>query len=173
MTFALPLFAPLTRTFAPVNFGDSNWQTVLENFNTVIAPIYGNQANALDKIAQKKDRICELLFKEKIPVGLLVYKNILSNEHSQYGINQSIEVKTLMVIDSNNNSGKGLGTDLINRVQSVAETLKAQYIHVTVSETKEDALAFFQKKNFKTQYAFDSLYKKGVTEYLLARPISG
>jgi hypothetical protein len=77
-------------------------------FKEVLEPIYGSQEKALRKIREGEDRIC-LLATESTgnPVGVLQYKTELSNEFADLGIQNSLELKTLFVINAQENSGKG------------------------------------------------------------------
>lgn len=139
-------------------------------FKNVLEPLYGDQTSALNKIKQGEDRICLLAQNDQgEPVGVLQYKTILSNE---YGLDNSLEIKSLFVVEPGSNSGKGIGSALLDTAIKAAQAFKTHSIHLTVSETKIDSLNFFNKKGFKIIETFPGPYKKNVNEYLLKLDIS-
>lgn len=145
---------------------------VEEIFNRVLTPLYGDQMKAINQIRESVDRKCYLLFDNDLPAGVLVFKTVLSNEFAEFGITDSIEIKSLFVHNAEQNSGRGLGSNLINKLMEEVSDLALNHkgIHVTVSETKEDSMAFFQKKGFKIAHAWKDRYVQNVTEYLLSCP---
>ena len=147
---------------------------VTEIFNRILTPLYGSQDKALQQIRESKDRKCFLLYENEMPAGVLVFKTILSNEFAEFGLRNSIEVKSLFVDQSQQNSGRGLGSALIDKLKEEVEHLSVPFegIHVTVSETKEDSLMFFKKKGFIVAHAWKGRYITDVTEYLLSCPRS-
>ena len=161
------------RVFHRVTESDFNKMNVLtEIFNRVLEPLYGSQRKALCQIAEGKDRHCYLLYENEVPAGVLVFKTIPSDEFSAFGVVNSVEVKSLFVDNSQKNSGKGLGSALLNKLHKEIEALEipVQGMHVTVSESKDDSLAFFQKKGFQIAHVWEGRYKTGVNEYLLYCP---
>lgn len=152
--------------FENVNGSSPYFSIIKEQFEQVIAPIYGDQTTALAKIAEATDRICEVLLIEKNVMGVLVYKTEPNNEFEEYGAKQSLELKTLFVVNAHSQSGKGVGTLLIDRIKEVAKNDIFDSITVTISETRNDALTFFQKKEFKHVGSFADKYKKGEMELL-------
>jgi ribosomal protein S18 acetylase RimI-like enzyme len=144
---------------------------VCDEFNSVIAPIYGNQDEALIKIAAATDRICEVLIEDlsnKI-AGILVYKSHPIDEFASFGVHQALELKTLFVVDAANQSGKGIGSRLIERVKNVAfNEGNFEAIVVTVSDEKPESQDFFAKKEFVKIASFAGKYKAGVVEALYA-----
>lgn len=160
------------RVFHLVDPGSDRFQDLTEIFNRILVPLYGPQDDALAKIALGQDRVAYLLYEGENAVAVLVFKTILSNEFADKGALNSVEIKSLFVDHSAENSGRGLGSALINYLfQEVhALGLKQDGIHVTVSETKKDSLAFFQKKGFQIIYEMQGEYIDGVTEYLLYMP---
>lgn len=149
-----------------------NILTVL--LNNVIAPVYGSQISSIEKIQKGKDRIGELLKSENGKVlGVLIFKTAPTNEFSNYNIKNACEIKTLFVTQAENNSKKGLGTLLLNRVEDYAKKNKMEYIIVTVSDKKADALKFFEKKGFlkASNYNGVNQYKIGDEEFLLFKKI--
>lgn len=143
-----------------------------EIFNRILAPLYGSQDKALQQIREGLDRKCFLLYENEMPAGVLAFKTVLSNEFAQYGLKKSIEIKSLFVDQSQQNSGRGLGSALIDKLKEEVKLLDVPYegIHVTVSEQKEESLMFFKKKGFSITHAWKDRYQKGVTEYLLSCP---
>lgn len=129
------------------------FQQVKSLFEEVIEPIYGNQDAALQKIASAEDRTCELFIETvdtvKKVAGIIVYKNEPTDEFKEYGALKALEIKTLFVADANQNSGRGIGSKLLNRVCEIAKKPRFDCIVVTVSQTKEESSLFFTKKGFQ------------------------
>ncbi len=157
------------RLFHPVQRESEKMAELQKIFERILVPLYGSQTDALSKIESAKDRSCYLLCEENLPVGVLVFKTILSNEFSEFGIKDSIEIKSLFVVDSENNSGRGLGSTLFQKAVEEASKLGLGHkaFHVTVSETKEESLAFFKRKGFQIVHKWVGRYIDKVTEYLL------
>jgi len=157
-------------TFRMAPESKERMDVVTKVFQENIVPLYGDQTAALTKIQEAKDRHCELLFEGETPVGVLVYKKDPNDECVKFeGREQSLEIKTLFVIQSQENSGRGLGSQLLQRVVQKAENVRAKAIHVTVSENKPESLAFFQKKSFSVIQTVEGLYQEGVKEFVLQR----
>lgn len=144
-------------------------QVVSKAFNRQIKPLYGDQTEALSKIFRGLDRTGELLLENGTPAGILVYKNKPTNEFKDFGIENSTEIKTLMLIDPERSSGRGLGSHLMNRVDEVAISSKAFGEHVTVSGNKEDSMSFFKKKGFETVLIWKDIYVHNSDEHLMNR----
>lgn len=140
-------------------------------FEEILVPLYGSQEDALSKIASAKDRICHLLYEIIQPVGVIAFKTILSNEFEEHGIRDSIEIKSLFVVDPEKNSGRGIGSTLLDKVIKETHRLGILYasLHVTVSEKKQDSLIFFKKKGFRIIHQWDGKYTESTKEYLLSR----
>lgn len=163
----------LNRKFYPV--GGENldkMEIIAEIFNRILTPLYGSQAKAIQQIRESSDRRCYLLYEGETPSGVLMFKTVLSNEFAEFGIRNSIEIKSLFVDNAAQNSGKGLGSALVDKLkeESAKLALGESGIHVTVSETKQDSLLFFRKKGFEITHAWKNKYIQGVTEYLLFCP---
>lgn len=161
-----PTHTPPKLLWSPVVGGSDTFKLLTEVFERTLQPLYGSQGAALSKIASGKDRTCYLLFDNDEAVGVLVYKNAPSNEFQKFGIVNSLEVKSLFLIDPEKHSGRGLGSVLLDKVITAAKALQMQSIHVTVSEKAQGSHEFFSKKQFQVIKTFDSLYQKGVKEYL-------
>lgn len=169
---AYPFDQPPTLNFHRVNQSSPYMPQLRDIFEKIIKPLYGPQEDALNKIGQAKDRACYMLYEGNRPVGVIVFKTELSNEFASSNIHDSIEIKSLFVVDSTSNSGRGLGTTLLNKIIEEGEKLKINHagFHVTVSETKQESLTFFQRKGFRIADEWRGKYKDATTEYLLARP---
>jgi ribosomal protein S18 acetylase RimI-like enzyme len=160
-------------SFIRLEKNSPSFEFVKEIFARMIKPVYGDISLTLEKIKKGEDRRCEFMVSEESGecLGLIIYKTALVNEFAKLGIRNSLEVKTLLVIDPEKNSGRGIGTALLKRVESVASQLNASSMHLTVSEMRPQALKFFEKRNFKVHATWQDKYKKGVKEYLLAKPL--
>ncbi len=169
---SLPLYAEF-RSFREVGGVHlEHFSALTEIFRRILTPLYGSQDKALEQIRAAFDRKCFLLFEGETAVGVLVFKTVLSNEFEEYGVRDSIEIKSLFLDQSVSNSGRGLGSVLVDKVKEEAEKLKLGHegLHVTVSETKKESLMFFMKKGFSIAHEWKDKYQKGVTEYLLSCP---
>jgi WD40 repeat protein len=147
-------------------------EVVAEIFNRILEPLYGPQAKAISQIEASSDRKCFLLYEGPVPRAVLVFKTVLSSEFAEFGVDDSIEVKSLFVDHSQQNSGRGLGSALVNKLKQEVEKLGLPHkgIHVTVSETKQESLMFFRKKGFEVVHTWDGRYIEGVKEHLLQLP---
>lgn len=169
----LSLSGPPRKFFYPVGGEHLEKMGVIsEIFNRILTPLYGSQDKAIEQIRESKDRKAFLMYEEEVPVGVLVFKTVLSDEFAQQNIRKSVEIKSLFVDQSSQNSGRGLGSALVDKLKEEVEKMGLGHegIHVTVSETKQESLFFFQKKGFQIAHAWKDRYIKGVTEYLLSCP---
>lgn len=158
--------------FEQVDGTCAHMKTISDLFQNTIAPLYGDQTDALKKIAEAKDRLSYLLLNENgNALGVLVFKRISSQEFETLGINKAIELKTLFVVDAGKNSGVGLGSQLLKQCLEYAESINAENIVVTVSEEKPESLKFFERKGFKKISAMQDKYKNGITEFILAKSL--
>jgi len=146
---------------------------VREIFNRVLRPLYGSQEKALRQISASEDRTLFLLYNGQDPVGVLQFKTIPSNEYEQFGVNDSIEIKSLFLNQSQANSGRGLGSALVNKLYQECSKLQVPFTgyHVTVSEDKQESLRFFEKKGFEIVHTWVGRYQDGKKEHLLYRPV--
>lgn len=120
-----------------------------------------------DKMWFKNDRIVEVLMINDEMVGNLIYKTKLSNEFECHGIVNSLEVKSLYLFDADNNSGKGFGTLLFNRMMEISEEYQTKSIHVTVSEEVPESLEFFRTKGFASKVELPIKFKPNVNQHLM------
>ena len=81
--------------------------------------------------------------------------NNSQDEFSNLGIKKSLEVKTLVVIDPEENSGKGYRTQLLNEAISSAYRRRASGIHLIVSSKAEETKKFLLNKDFKVVHSFE------------------
>jgi ASC-1-like (ASCH) protein/N-acetylglutamate synthase-like GNAT family acetyltransferase len=162
--------SPQSLTFYPVVDKCKHLPILKEIFKTVLEPLYGSQEQALNKIILGQDRKCFLLYEQENPVGLVAFKTLFTDEFASFGLQKSIEIKSLFVVNAEKNSGRGLGLILLNKV--VEETNKLmighESFHVTVSENKSESLNFFQRRGFKIINEWEGKYVPNVKEYLLS-----
>ncbi len=161
------------REFVHVDGSDPvKFEVLSEIFHRILTPLYGPQEKALRQIQEGFDRKCFLLYEGKQAVGVLQFKTVLSDEFEEFGASKSIEIKSLFVDHSVNNSGRGLGSTLVDKLKEEVDKLGLEHlgIHVTVSETKKESLMFFQKKGFEIVHKWQDRYLPGVAEYLLSCP---
>lgn len=141
-------------------------------FNRDIAPLYGDQHEALNKIFMGVDRTCEVLVStdDKEELGIIVHKDALTNEFVDLGFDQAFEIKTLVVINPDKNSGKRIASHLLHRIAKKAIELKAKSVCVTVSSAKPESLAFFLKYGFTITKLSRNHYVEGLDEFFLFHP---
>ena len=154
-----------TPSFRIVDDQCKHFPNVVSTFNERIRPIYGSQESALEKVGKGQDRVCEMLFDNGAPKAFIVYKKAVNTQ--DVPSKKTLELKTLIVMNPEVDSGKGYGSILAARVEQVAKDRLADGVFVTVSSEKQDALSFFKKKGFTTQKACPDLYKPGSTEEFL------
>ncbi len=141
-------------------------------FNRDIAPLYGDQHEALNKIFMGVDRTCEVLVSidDKEELGIIVHKNALTSEFIDFGFDRAFEIKTLAVINPEKNSGKRIASHLLHRIGKKAIDLKAKSVCVTVSSAKPESLAFFLKYGFTIAKLSRNHYVEGLDEFFLFHP---
>jgi len=150
----------------------SDLQAVVSTvFQKVLEPLYGSQRGALDKIFQGQDRKTRVFHYKGNPCGILVYKRDPSDEFAAFGVRESLEIKTLFLIDPAQNGGKGIAGKMLESAESFARRNNIASLHVTVSENKPESLLFFTKKKFVEKANFSDRYIPGVTEKLLAKTL--
>lgn len=154
----------MSSTFCVVDNRCSNFSIVREAFQRLIAPLYGDQEKALSLIGEGGDRLCEVLFVDELPKGLLVYKKAIEE-----GV---LELKTLCLVNPDADSGFGYGSRLYERLMQIARIRGAERVLVTVSTSKPESLTFFQKKGFDVIKQAPDLYVKDATEIFLERPVA-
>lgn len=133
-------------SFVPVAAGSFHFKTVQSTFKKLISHIYGDQKAALAKIKEGKDRTCEIMLNYHNPLGIVVYKNFLQNE---YGLSNALELKTLLLLNPQKNSGHGYGSRLFQRIDEVAKELGADMVYCTASSKVEDSIKCAMKNGYK------------------------
>lgn len=146
---------------------EERFKVVQDLFTRFIVPMYGPQEDFIKKIQSGEDHVCRLLYNRDVPVGLIVFKRALSNQYSLHKVMDSLEISTLCLTDPATFSGRGYGTKLLDRILEVAKDLDAQSVHTTVNEASKDAVAFFQKKQFRIAHTFNAPERK----FLLVRSL--
>lgn len=172
MAASLSALAAPQREFFHVSSASPQSMNVLTRiFEQILTPLYGSQKKALEQIGKGEDRTCFLLYEQNRPVGVIAFKTILSDEFKEFNVENSIEIKSLFVVDSSQNSGKGIGSQLFQKVEEEADRLGLGHkgFHVTVSHTKKESLVFFLRKGFKIAHAWPGKYTSDGIEYLLSR----
>ena len=107
-----------------------------------------------------------MLTQDGDPKGFLVFKTDLSDEYADFGIVNSLELKTLCLINLKQNKGQGFGTALVDRAKKEARLLGASGIHLTLSEASM-MLGFYENADFKIQYSWLGKFQPGKSERLL------
>lgn len=154
---------PSKGNFDVVTKDSPHFERVVELFKEVIAPLYGDQAVALDRIAKAADRTCEVLVIEGVAKAILVYKNEPVQEFECAP--NAPEIKTLFVIPGAR--GAGLGKQVMERVKQVANQAKFESVAVTVSENVPISLNYFERSGFERKVSWEGKYITGVTEHLM------
>ena len=158
---------PHSHAFEVVSGSDHpHFGVVKEAFQTIIAPLYGNQEVPLRKIACGYDRTCLLLTQGNEPRGLLLFKKELSNEYENLGIQNSLEVKTLCLLNSHKYGKQGFGTKLLNRAKDEARKLGASGVHLTISQ-KLGVLGFYLGQDFCQKTVWRNKFQQEDNELLL------
>jgi len=83
---------PVVR-FVEVNENHPLFPQVEDLFIKIIAPLYGDQTEGLNKIGKAKDRECQLLMEGKEIRGVLVYKKQPNDDFAQVGGYEPLKLK--------------------------------------------------------------------------------
>jgi len=151
--------------FITLKRSSPHFEKVEKVFREILEPLYGSQDSSIEKIKAREDRKSELLLYNDNPVGLIVYKKEKQDEFSKYGIRDSFELKTFLVIDRERNAEKGYDILLLNRVLKLARRKFATSVHLTAPEQYN--AGFFRSKGFSVTRTWKDKYVQGVTEHLL------
>ena len=154
-------------SFLPVRGYPNRLKAVQKTFDSVLKPLYGSQTSALKKLFTGRDRKGRLACINDSPCGLIVYKLQPTDEYADVGVSNSLEIKSLFLIDAEKHSGKGL----LQYVTQKANATKANTLHVTVSELVPESLRFFYRNGFRLVRDFPGKYIENVTEHLLAKSL--
>ena len=154
--------------FKRVLDGTPEFDHVKHYLNSQISKLYGSQEKAIQKIAEGKDRNCELLTgKNAEEYGILIYKNQLTSQIKNLSFPGTFVIKTLFVINPLENSGKRVATRLLNHSSEIASKLHAEHLFVSVSSKRPESIAFFLNYGFRIESVYQDLYLKGLNEYFL------
>ena len=137
---------------------------VAEIFRRYRAPLYGDQTTSISKIFKKdSDRFCKALLHGAEIKGLLVYKTDPQHDFKGFNISNSLEVKTLLVLEDNGNLTAE--SAILQEMTNVAK--RRRVAHVTVSVSEQDSLSqtIVEKYGFKVFQTKEGLYKSGIKEY--------
>ena len=129
--------------------------------------MYGDQTTAIHKIKKSEDRQCLVLVENGSPVAILVYKAKPTSEFSRYNIENSLEVKTFMLINPDSADSERHFMKLYSKVVEIAKQIHASGIHVTVSEKVTWTMSFLKKMGFKICRYWKDKYVQGLTECML------
>ena len=137
-------------------------------YKHMIERIYGNQKEALEKIAKKSDRRCELLTQENGTYsGAIVYKTSLSQELSNEGLYNVFELKSMFLLNENKKKGGLMFALLLKRAAIKASEANAHQITCTVSSLRMNVLTLLKKFGFSQLKTMQNKYVAGVNEHLL------
>ena len=125
-----------------------------------------------DKMWYGLDRIIEVLISNGKLIGIIIYKTKLSDEYKNFGIENSMEIKTLYLFDPIADSGCGNASFLLDRAKQIANQLDAKSIHVSVPEVVSESLEFFKKKGFSIKAKIEMQYIVNQFQYLLQMKLS-
>ena len=93
-----------------------------------MAPLYGPQDEAIQKIIHDPDRKCRMAFLGDEPVGILVWKTQKTDEFARFGVRASLEVKTFYLLDSDKKTGKGFGSAMLEFMIKKAQEMHAKQV---------------------------------------------
>jgi hypothetical protein len=143
------------------------FQFLEKYFLEYIQPVYGNQSQILQKIKNGKDRTCEFLIFCGRPVGVLIYKNQLSEEFSKLGIEGGFELKTVFLLERKTKTSGLFLKSLLGRAAQLALQREGKCIFGTVSSKKLEVLKVMCKLGFSIVETFEGKYIENVDEYLI------
>lgn len=131
--------------------------------NEILYPIYGDQTKALNEwLTGNGFKYAYVLIEDKKIGGLLSLK---ANPNKSY-----LKISTLVVIDGFR--GRGGGKTLLNHAECFAKKNEFSKIIVTVSETKNDSLAFFERDSFRIIDKKIGKYQKNIAEIILKKEVN-
>lgn len=134
-------FIPLSSLDEPI------YMRKIENFfEKHLSLIYGPQQKAIDQIKKNKDRICEIMFTNKDPLGFLVYKKDLQCE---FVMKEAFELKALALFDSEKKARRGLGSLMCKRLEFLAKNKNAKCIFCTINIKNKETINFFTHMGYK------------------------
>jgi len=146
--------------FKVVDKGCAEFALVVKLLDTIIAKNYGSQAAALEKIGKGEDRLCEMLFVDDQPRGIIVYKKNLQEGNA-------LELKTISVLDPAQDFGKEYELMLLKRLMDIATRRQADRVLATASSASH-AKDFFENTGAFTITGTRPGHITGQTEYLFS-----
>jgi|JI6StandDraft_1071083.scaffolds.fasta_scaffold246958_1 hypothetical protein len=113
-----------------------------QSMRLLLEPLYGSQDEALDKIRRAEDRQADVVLDDSgEPCATLVYKKgLVSEVHwdmrngDTVRTDEAFEVKTLAIFHPDKDGGKGLGSWLVARAETLARVANAKGIVLTVTD---------------------------------------
>ena len=131
--------------------------------NEILCPIYGDQTKALSEwLTGSGFKHAYVLIEDEKIGGLLSLK---ANPNKSY-----LKISTLVV--GGGFRGRGGGRTLLNKTECFAKKNRFCKIVVTVSETKNDSLAFFKGAGFKVIDKKIGKYQRNVAEIILEKEVN-
>ncbi|NRA89718.1 MAG: hypothetical protein HRU43_01035 [Simkaniaceae bacterium] len=146
---------------------DNLFLEVKKIFKNFIEPVYGNQQNALEKIRVGEDRRCEVLYCNEQVEGILVYKSKNSDEYSDFGISNALELKTLILTQKSNKFSGLFVSILYKQIGLAALEYHSSCIVSTVSSEKAEAFNVAKKLGFIKVHSLKGKNVQGVDESLV------
>ena len=144
-------------SFVTVNDGSESrlMPFVKEVLSKHIVPVNGSE-QTLALIQNSDDWRCEVLLTTSdpesapppVPRALIAYKLQPTDRHSSFGLNKSVEVNALWLVDPLKSRGKGYRSALLSRVVKYARSIGSDTVHVTVHDIEKDTRNFFRDKGF-------------------------
>ena len=143
--------------------GDGDRDDLQKIADEILFPIYGDQTKALSEwlTGNGFKRAYVLIEDEKIG-GLLSLK---ANPAKSY-----LKISTLVIVDGFR--GRGGGKTLLNQAECFAEKNEFPKMIVTVSETRNDSLAFFEGAGFITIGRKIGKYQENIAEIILEKEVN-
>ena len=165
------------RFISPRHRGRKGLNAVEEVYKRVLEPMYGCQDVAVEKLRAGMDRDCRVAYDPKndpsTARGMLAYKLSPTFEHVSYGLENSFELKTFLLMNTDDDDAMGYGTELLRYAAAKGLEAGADTMHITVSEEVASSVAFFIRRGFTLVHTWNGRYKPGVNEYLLAVSLQG
>ncbi len=157
--------------FKTLSKNDQELILILEEyFSEKIEPLYGNQSEFIRKIKEGKDRVCEFIFYGQKVCGIVIYKNHTSDEFADFGLKNSLEIKTIFLIDQKAKTAGLFLRYLLSRVAQYAIKINATSLFGTISAKKPEVLRVMRRLGFNAVATFKDKYLKNTDEYLMCHP---
>ena len=138
----------------------SHANVILHIADDILAPIYGSQDKAYAEwFNPDSNKRAFVPVSEGVSGGLLSLK--VSKDKS------FLKISTLLVLEES--KGKGCASAMLAHAIKFASNNGYLKIKVTVSETKPESVAFFQKNGFVIVDSVIGKYTDGVTEHTLVK----